>query len=247
MHEAKIWEKKCFVTLTYDDKFLPERGSLQKKAVQLFLKRLREEINMYVDPECGSLFWTGTRRTIKFFASGEYGEKNYRPHYHLILFGVSSDDRAVIERCWPYGFISIGDFSLQRARYVAGYAVKKLGGLDPDFYFNRKIQKEFSLSSRNPAVGKVFLDRHAETFRKIGSLQLQGKTYALPRYYRDKIYSEEDKILVRALAEDFYQEARIELCKKSGGLIDLSLDDYIKQENKQHQKNLEAKISARRL
>jgi len=232
LHEAKEWEHRCFVTLTYDDAHLPHDRSLDKKAVSSFLKRLRKNFES---------------RGVKFFASGEYGEKNHRPHYHLILFGVSGADRALIEHCWPYGFVSIGDFSVERARYVAGYAVKKLFSANADYYKSRGLLPEFSLMSRRPGIGERWLSKHSELARNQGCVRVQGSVYALPRYYRDRIYTEEDKMLIRAVAQDFYAEKRLDSCIKSGGLCDISLEDYLKQESAQRELNLQARIPTRRL
>lgn len=232
MHEAKEWEKRCFVTLTYDDEHLSPSRSLDKAAVSAFLKRLRKNF-----PAGG----------VKFFAAGEYGEKNHRPHYHLVLFGVGSESRALIEHCWPFGFVSIGDFSLERARYVAGYAVKKLFSAGADFYKSRGLVPEFSLMSRRPGIGDKWLAKHSDLVRHVGHIKVQGSAYALPRYYKDKVYSEEDKVLIRALAQEFYEESRIKSCIKSGGLCDISLEDYLKQENVQRERNLQSRIPQRRL
>lgn len=49
-----------FLTLTYDEKYLPYNNSLDKRDVQLFIKRLRK---YYSDIN------------IKYFAVGEYGTK----------------------------------------------------------------------------------------------------------------------------------------------------------------------------
>lgn len=46
-----------FVTLTYDEEHLPPDGSLRKRDLQLYLKRLRR------------------RLPFRFFAAGEYGER----------------------------------------------------------------------------------------------------------------------------------------------------------------------------
>ena len=71
VHEAKFYEDNCFVTLTYAPEHLPKDGSLNRKHVQDFIKRLRRRLD---------------DRKIRVFYCGEYGDKLRRPHYHLCLF-----------------------------------------------------------------------------------------------------------------------------------------------------------------
>lgn len=92
MLELKYHERACFVTLTYDQfhvrrSFYPEPDTgcampsltLRKRDLQLFFKRLRKR-------------FPGT--TIRYFGCGEYGPDTFRPHYHLIIFGIDfSEDR----------------------------------------------------------------------------------------------------------------------------------------------------------
>lgn len=90
MLELQYHESAYFVTLTYDDYHVPisyyadpDTGeampsmSLCKRDLQLFLKRLRKRFE-------------GQR--IRFFACGEYGPSTWRPHYHLIIFGLKLPD-----------------------------------------------------------------------------------------------------------------------------------------------------------
>lgn len=42
LDEAKMSRDNAFITLTYDDKYLPDDRSLDKKAFPLFMKRLRK-------------------------------------------------------------------------------------------------------------------------------------------------------------------------------------------------------------
>ena len=78
-HEASLHENNCFVTLTYSDKNLPKYNSLELRDFQKFMKRLRKHFD----------------GGIRFFHCGEYGDKNGRPHYHAILFGIDFDDREI--------------------------------------------------------------------------------------------------------------------------------------------------------
>ena len=63
MHEAKMHEWNCFLTLTYDDDHLPSDLSLRPKDFTKFLKRLRSRLGY----------------KIRFYMCGEYGEDYSRP------------------------------------------------------------------------------------------------------------------------------------------------------------------------
>lgn len=81
-----------FLTLTYNEDFLPtvkgwdnvlgvevEHETLRKRDLQNFLRRLN------------GLHQRRTGRKIRSLNAGEYGSLGSRPHYHLILFGISSE------------------------------------------------------------------------------------------------------------------------------------------------------------
>jgi hypothetical protein len=139
VHEAVLWEENCFLTLTYRNEDLPPDGSLQKKHVQNFMKYLRKEISP---------------RKVRFYGAGEYGDKGFRPHYHICLFNYDFPDKVLfrqgsrrfhngvyipghdkdlyiskmLERIWGKGFCTIGELSYQSAAYVARYVTKKITG-----------------------------------------------------------------------------------------------------------------------
>ena len=126
MHEASLYEHNCFVTLTYNDENLPEGGSLVKEHTQQFMKRLRARYPF---------------KKIRFYGCGEYGDENFRPHYHLLLFNHIFEDEKlhsysdtdfplytseICENVWQKGFCPIGRVSFESAAYVARYVTKKL-------------------------------------------------------------------------------------------------------------------------
>ena len=92
IHEMDYWDTSIFITLTYNEEYLPKHGSIHKRDLVLFFKRLRRDLER-------------DNRKIKYFASGEYGDKFGRPHYHAIVFGLSlrEDDKNVVGQNWPYG------------------------------------------------------------------------------------------------------------------------------------------------
>lgn len=140
VHEAQMHLENSFITLTFNPEHLPEDRSVHKEHLQKFFKRLRKQI----EP-----------KKIRYFACGEYGDENKRPHYHAIVFGHSFPDKlpwtkrddtllyrsASLEKAWsdsngPIGYCSVGDVTFQSAAYVARYAIKKmnLDKRDPDAY-----------------------------------------------------------------------------------------------------------------
>lgn len=155
MARAKEWTLRCtlelqkhdsaiFTTLTYNAQTLP--ATLTPSHLSLWLKRLRREVG---------------KRRIRFFASGEYGEENNRPHYHAILYGLSERDGQMVETTWGKGFAQTKPINPARIAYVAGYNSKKIGykrndheeRVDPDTGELYTWQPPFILMSRNPGIG----------------------------------------------------------------------------------------------
>ena len=128
LHEASLYDRNAFITLTYDDSHLPPGGSLSYPDFQRFMKRLRRRI--------------GSK--VRFYAGGEYGEQGtIRPHFHACLFGYDFPDKVffkrsasgdklytskLLESLWPYGISSVGDVTFQSAAYIARYCVAKRTG-----------------------------------------------------------------------------------------------------------------------
>lgn len=191
-HEMLYHKKSCFLTLTYDDQHLPENDSLCKDDIQLFFKRLRKNTGLH----------------LRYFVSGEYGDKFGRPHYHYIIFGLSSDDVVFMNKhyskkakgyqClmkeWPNGHCFVGEVSPDSAAYVAKYQLKKVKGKNAkEYYESLGIIPEFALMSRNPGIGYDFVVEHQKfLFDKYG-IRFKGKITKLPRYYESKIFDDDEK------------------------------------------------------
>lgn len=123
--QAKAWALRCtlelqrhdraaFTTLTYDDEHRPP--TLSKRDLQLYIKRVRKNLATAVPT-----------RTVRYFASGEYGERNNRPHYHAILYGVDARDAELLHETWGLGHTKTVDVSPRAISYTAGYTSKKIG------------------------------------------------------------------------------------------------------------------------
>lgn len=186
MHEAKKHDKNCFLTLTYDDDHLPLNNKLNRRDLQLFIKRLRKSLSP---------------KRISFFYCGEYGERNKRPHYHIIVFGWSPDDLMVsfnengssfvkslsLARLWRYGFVSVGKLTFQSASYTARYALKKIDD-----------QECFQGCSTRPAIGLTFANSYAIENSERGFSFVDGKKTKVPRYY-DKVSERLDPVKFREI------------------------------------------------
>lgn len=187
-NELSYHEWAAFVTLTYAPEALPANGDVDKKTVQDFLKRFRERI---------------APRRVKYYAVGEYGRDSYRPHYHLLVYGVKpcghcwscrkpgevgddpDGDCLDLRRSWSFGFVDVGSVEPASIRYVVGYIEKSL--------FTRALKghvRPFALMSRG--IGKRYcLDNHASIVRHLG-VSVPGGAFVLPKAYRKWLSGEEN-------------------------------------------------------
>lgn len=171
LHELSYHEQASFVTLTYDDVHVPLDFSLSKRELQLFFKRLRKSLKF---------------RKISYYACGEYGDTNGRPHYHAIIFGcgLSLADKSIVDKCWSRGFTYFGNVEYDSCRYVAQYIDKKYNGeLASQVYGTR--QPPFQLQSKGLGL-RWAMDNQEYLSQNLGCT-IHGKQVGLPRYYLKKL------------------------------------------------------------
>lgn len=182
MHEKRLHNASCFVTLTYDDAHLPPGYSLNKADLTNFLKRLRHE----------------TGPGLRFFACGEYGDNTSRPHYHLLLLNSDFNDKRIVKsgsqynlyespalsKLWPLGHHALGDVTFESAAYVARYCMKKRqnGKLTND-----GRTPEYIVMSRRPGIGAGYFDRFKSEIINHDTIIVNGVPAALPRFYDNKL------------------------------------------------------------
>jgi hypothetical protein len=185
LHESSLYENNCFLTLTYNDANLPTDGSLNKRDIVLFLKRLRKQ------------FGSG----IRFFQCGEYGSLLSRPHHHSIIFNFDFPDKVlwsvregirlyrspILERLWPYGFSTIGDVTFESAAYVARYITKKITGDNSAEYYGGR-QPEFITMSRRPGIARNWYEKfYSDVYPADSCVVRPGLICRPPKYY-DNLY-----------------------------------------------------------
>ena len=217
VHESQMYEDNCFVTLTFDDEHLAKMcpgGSLVRKHVQDFLKRLRKKFARGFDylerTRKGDVSKFFQRDGIRVFYCGEYGEELYRPHYHLSLFNCAFPDREhwktvngfhyynsdVLDSVWTIdgsqiGHAVVADFSFETAAYVARYCTKKITGSQADDHYQGRLP-EFCGMSLKPGIGRVWLDKFGKTdVFPFDNCIVRGVQCKPPRYYDKRLEADD--------------------------------------------------------
>lgn len=199
MHENQLHSSSSFLTLTFNDTYLPSNYSVSVRDLQLFNKRLRKRLGSF-----------------RFFACGEYGDQEQRPHYHLLVFGLEFHDRylwrksasgfllyrsPVLEEIWPFGHCEVGDVSSQSCGYVARYILGKVNGEPAQEHYTRvhpisgevvKVKPEFITMSRGGrgnkgGIGSAWYDQYAEDCFPSDFVIVEGQKKPIPRYYKKKL------------------------------------------------------------
>lgn len=222
MHEASLYKKNCFITLTYNQEHVPLDGSLHYIHFQEFMKRLRFHYKGHdsivatrydKELQCEVQF---SHWPIRFYMAGEYGDDFKRPHFHACIFNFDFPDKKLwkktpsgsliyrseqLEKLWTSGFSSVGDVTFQSAAYVARYINKKITGKDADNHYETVDENgvvtwrtpEFNKMSLKPGIGSGWFDKFNSDVYPHDYVVMNGKKVKPPRYY-DKLYSKSDEI-----------------------------------------------------
>jgi hypothetical protein len=194
VHEASLHDLSQFVTLTYSDKHLPSGNTLVKKDFQDFMKRLRKHHGK------------DTGGKLRYFAVGEYGDTSERAHYHAVIFGIDFSDKRphsknehgdqlftsdLLDSIWGKGHAFFGKVTVQSARYVAKYCIKKVNGSMAVSHYGHR-QPEFAIMSLKPGIGSGWFQKYQSDVYPSDFLVLQGKKRPPPRFY-DELYQRIDE------------------------------------------------------
>lgn len=179
-----------FITLTFNEKSLQElEKEIQKDnkindkieeniiatiAVRRFLERWRKEF----------------KKSVKHWLITELGHQGTeRIHLHGLLFTNESNEK--IEEKWKYGYIFVGDYVNNK---TINYIIKYVTKVDKD----HKGYTPIILTSSG--MGKNYLkrdDAKNNKFKNENTLEyyktIQGFKQNLPIYYRNKLYTDEEK------------------------------------------------------
>lgn len=194
--EALNWEVQHFVTLTYNTEYVPISDNtfmtLNPSHLTNYFKRLRKRVGQ-----------------LKYYACGEYGTQNKRPHYHLIIFGNSNMHHSDVINAWtdpdsqypnpdkgsskkwlnkPYGDVYFGKVEAASIRYTVQYYDKgdwyKAHQRDdrvPEF---SRMSQGIGRSFLTPAQIKAFLLDPSKGY----IYDKNGHKIAIPAYYKKRLY-----------------------------------------------------------
>jgi len=181
--EHKHAHSSHWITLTYHDETLPKNTEgtpvLSKRDLQLFFKKLRKE---------NARRW---QHQIRYYAIGEYGSVTKRPHYHVLLYNCHPDVYPKILKIWGNGLVYLAPITDADIHYTTKY------------HLNKDVQTvhpvpEFALMSKRPAIGYQYIDANRNLHKQ--NLQTfvyqKGHKTLMPRYYKDKIFTKEDKLYI---------------------------------------------------
>lgn len=206
LQEFNVSKHSKFLTLTYNDQNVPHGDgmlSLAKGDLVNYFKRVRSKTPF-----------------LKYYAVGEYGTETNRPHYHAIVFNSDND---TLHDKWSIkdeeiGFTHIGETTPASIYYTTSYVINKLK------YAKRKQEKPFSIMSKG--IGDSYLKKTFEYHKKglVDHVTLPGGLrQPLPRYYRDKIFTEEEKKILNSITQKKQEE---QLSKKTWEYITLEIDHF---------------------
>lgn len=245
INKSRLWSSRmllqrmvsgdsAFVTLTYNDEFVPEGCDLYPKDVTNFLKRIRNHF---------------PPKSIKYYYAGEYGSEKGRPHYHVALFGVSCGSESLIKKCWTFegvsmGRVHVGELTMQSARYISGYIIKGLNKYNQysvEKLYRKGVMRRPEFQRMSKGLGKEAVEIMGENLVKAGinkrvkEWKHGGNKHIFGRYLQSVIdnkmgISEEERV------NDFmdYQDELLDKYMDGGILRDNILED-----NKQKRLNQE--------
>lgn len=247
--DSRYFKYQYFITITYDDDNLPmqkfcnsdgviERVPVLNKAeIRHFKEILRDRARKR------------NYQKIEYMLSGEYGEQNGRPHYHMILLtddpeieltlyqagrtrtGYNLYGSTALDEIWDHkGIIKLSRASTACMAYTARYTMKKAykGNEKAERMKYLDYQQEFITST--PGIGYKYLSEHLNEILEKPTLQLPTtKGVSLPRYFINKLEKMGYSEWVQNLKEDNI-ERQIECIKDTENLHNMHYDEFVKHQ-----------------
>lgn len=239
VHEASCHTNNSFITLTYSDEHLESEKLIYAHA-QKFLRDLRDR-NPHLQ--------------IPTVITGEYGIRQKRPHFHILLFNYAPHDQkpykhnkqgdllytsSELDDIWNKNSKTecptlVGPVNLQTAGYVCRYQLKKLdhkdsqpGVYDPIVRYSSKY-----------AIGKNWIQNNWKQTFELGYITVQGgEKLKIPRYYEKWLKENQPDAF-----KHYVTNIRVDVIKKYGAIQEKEELEYLKRQFKRSaQKGLRATL-----
>lgn len=186
------------------------------------------------------LDWSG----IRIFACSEYGDKSFRPHYHLCIMNMPISDNDInlyarnfqgdelfncpfMQNIWNKGYVVLARLEYKTAAYVARYTLKKqFSDEDAGFisvYDNVEVDSPFTMMSTKPGIGKPYFDKCYEHIYQFDTVQLPNGFKCSPPRYFDKLYEKIDPERLAAIKSKRAYNSAVDLDRV---LSAVNLDEY---------------------
>lgn len=192
-----------FLTLTYGA-FAPITPNysltLDKSIIPRFIKRLRK----YIQTESRRLGVDIPRIGVLY--CGEYGDKDERPHYHVIIYNYKFNDlqpwrksksghqcfrSLILEKLWPYGHSEIGTVTAASCTYVATYIYKKQYGKNKEKHYGDRVPEYVVTPKRNFVSGREYIRNNIESLTQHGCFKtIEGYSIGIDTHTMDWISQE---------------------------------------------------------
>lgn len=184
--DIRMNKNAVFVTLTFDEEHLLKWGSMVDDAPD---KIVENEIARIAVRHFLEKWRKKTKKSVRHWLITELGHKGTeRIHIHGIIW--TYDKNLIIEK-WDNGFVYLGTYVNET---TIGYIVKYITKIDSDHKgFEPKI-----FASAGIGAGYFKRDDHkTNKFNGINTREYyqtrSGYKLNLPKYYRNKIYSDDEK------------------------------------------------------
>lgn len=207
LHEAMLWPRNCFVTLTYRDEALPPGGGLVHADFQQFVKRWRRyRERRLLEAHSKRRVFPYLDGHVRYMMCGEYGEKKDRPHYHALCFnedfrpwkwagrsagGYDYFTNAQLTKLWGKGIVTVQPLVGETAGYVAQYCLKKLTGPEGEAEYGER-KPPYGAWSLKPGLGAAWYAKYGRKVSTQDFVVVDGREVPVPKYY--------DKLAERDLA-----------------------------------------------
>lgn len=184
--EIRVNKNGKFVTMTFSDEVLV---NLSKDINGLTGYELENEIATLAIRRYLERWRKKHKKSVRHWLVTELGQnKTERVHIHGIIW---SDEINDIKDIWNYGHVWIGDYVNEK---TINYIVKYVSKTDAKHKeYNSKIMTSAGIGSNYIKRLDSKNNRYQEDKTKETYSTRNGSKIALPIYYRNKIYTEEEK------------------------------------------------------